>query len=273
MAPGREQCTAIERDLCDLSDEELLELCTGVDVVFHLAAEKYNSSRSTPQRLLATNVLATERLFTAAGRAKAGKVVFTSSLYAYGSVGPQTMRETDLPEPTTLYGVSKVAGEHMLRVVRRDHGLSGVAAAPVLRVRPAPVCRRRIQVRDHLQFLERIRRGERPTIRGDGKQALDYVYIDDITTGLLASRVPDVADEVVNLASGDAISINVLTAMMLEVSESSLEPEFVPADWTAGSRRCGDPGRASLVLAWKPTVTAQEGLSKVWAWMKDGTDG
>ncbi|CAB4783196.1 unannotated protein [freshwater metagenome] len=56
------------------------------------------------------NVIATERLFHAAVNAKLNRVVFTSSLYAYGSLGPESMCETDLASPTTLYGSSKLMG-------------------------------------------------------------------------------------------------------------------------------------------------------------------
>ena len=64
------------------------ELCAGVDVVFHLAAEKHNSAKATPERIIDVNISATTRLFEAAGVAGRPKVVFTSSLYAYGSMGP-----------------------------------------------------------------------------------------------------------------------------------------------------------------------------------------
>ncbi len=69
------------------------DLLRDTDVLFHLAAEKYNSSRTTPQRVIDTNITATARLFEGAARAGVQQVVFTSSLYAYGSVGPEPMSE------------------------------------------------------------------------------------------------------------------------------------------------------------------------------------
>ncbi|MSY28137.1 MAG: NAD-dependent epimerase/dehydratase family protein [Actinobacteria bacterium] len=80
------------------------------DILFHHAAEKYNSSKTTPDKVMQVNVIATERLFHAAVNAKLNRVVFTSSLYAYGSLGPESMCETDLASPTTLYGSSKLMG-------------------------------------------------------------------------------------------------------------------------------------------------------------------
>src|SRR5206468_12328995 len=103
----------VARDLASLTDDELTSLCDGAGALFHLAAEKHNSSKTTPQRTIEVNVLATQRLFDAAVRSGMPKVVFTSSLYAYGARGPDSMVETDLPAPTTVYGASKVAGEHL----------------------------------------------------------------------------------------------------------------------------------------------------------------
>ena len=134
------------------SPDELVELCRDVDVVFHLAAEKHNSAKATPERIIDVNISATRRLFDAAGRAGCSKVVFASSLYAYGSMGPLPMHESDTPAPVTIYGMSKLAGEHMLRVAAREHPLGADGRAPVLHLRPPAVRRRRLQVGDRLQL-------------------------------------------------------------------------------------------------------------------------
>jgi UDP-glucose 4-epimerase len=114
----------LQRDIAEIDFTEWLNILKGVDVLFHLAAEKYNSSKSSPEQLLRTNVLATERLFRAAASSNVKRVVFTSSLYAYGSMGPRKMLETDLPRPRTLYGASKIMGEHLLHAIGKEAGLS-----------------------------------------------------------------------------------------------------------------------------------------------------
>ena len=106
----------IDRSLEAMSPDELRDACEGADLLVHLAAEKHNTPGVTADRTLSVNVAATARLFDAAGAAGVEKVVFTSSLYAYGSLGPAAMSESDIPTPTTIYGVSKLAGEHLLRV-------------------------------------------------------------------------------------------------------------------------------------------------------------
>jgi UDP-glucose 4-epimerase len=239
-------CTRIERDLATMTTSELAEAAAGVDVCFHLAAEKYNSSRTTPERIIDVNVSATRRILEAAASSGVGKVVFTSSLYAYGSLGPAPMSERDVPTPTTVYGMSKLAGEHLLRVAARSCGLRWNVARLFFVYGPRQYAEGGYKSVVVANF-ERLRRHERPTIYGDGKQALDYIYVEDV-------------------------SVSELTGMMLTVSGQDLEPLSCPSDWTAGSVRVADTKLARDTLGWNATTTMEDGLSRVWDSLK-GNDG
>src|SRR5258708_3649499 len=155
-------CTQVRRDFAGLGADELDDLCHGVDVVFHLAAEKHNSAKATPQKIIDVNLSGTRRLFEAAARARRPKVVFTSSLYAYGSMGPDPMREADIPAPTTVYGVSKLAGEHLLRVAYDDHALPWSAARLFFIYGPRQYAEGGYKS-VILSNFERLARGEGPT--------------------------------------------------------------------------------------------------------------
>ncbi len=263
----RAPCRRDPRDLADLSTDELVDLCRDVDVVFHLAAEKHNSAKATPQRIIDVNISATHRLFDAAGRAGCPKVVFTSSLYAYGSMGPQPMREGDTPAPVTMYGMSKVAGEHMLRVAQREHSLGWTVARLFFVYGPRQFAEGGYKSVIVSNF-ERLLRGEAPTVYGDGEQALDYVYVEDAVGALLAMSAREHDGKTLNVASGRAISVNELTAAMLTVSGSDLEARACPPDWTAGSCRVGDPTAAATELGWKADIPVEIGLQRCWDWIQ-----
>jgi nucleoside-diphosphate-sugar epimerase len=264
-------CTRIERDLATMTTSELAAATAGVDVCFHLAAEKYNSSRTTPERIIDVNISATRRILEAAASSGVGKVVFTSSLYAYGSLGPAPMSERDVPTPTTVYGMSKLAGEHLLRVAARSHGLGWSVARLFFVYGPRQYAEGGYKSVVVANF-ERLLRNERPTIYGDGKQALDYVYVDDVVDALvmLADRAHD--GLVCNVGSGRAVSVDTLTDMMLTISGQDLEPLSCPPDWTAGSVRVADTKLARDTLGWTATTTTEDGLARVWDSLK-GTDG
>lgn len=256
----------IDASMCDLTVTEWQELLDGVDVVFHLAAEKYNSSRSTPQAVIDTNISATWRLFEAAGKTGVRRVVFTSSLYAYGQTGPAAMSELDLPVPTTVYGMSKVAGEQLLQVAAKEWGLSWNVARLFFVYGPdqwAEGGYKSVIMRN----FERIRNAEPPVIFGDGKQSLDYVYLADVVAALITLARTPVEGVVINIGSGRAISVAELTDLMLEVSGSPLIPGYGPADWTDGTVRYGETERAKSILDWQAATPIRDGLKQVWDWM------
>jgi len=253
----------VDASLENMSAHELVSVCRGVDLLFHLAAEKHNTPGVTADRTLGVNVAATARLFDAAGAAGVPRIVFTSSLYAYGSSGPAVMSEGDVPTPSTVYGVSKLAGEHLLRATERTFGVQWSVARLFFVYGPRQLAAGgypSVIVRN----FDRIRRDEAPVVNGDGEQALDYVFVVDCVDALVRLGAGDHHGLTVNVASGAAISVRELTGVMLAVTRSSLEPIAGPADWTAGSRRVGSPDIAAEQLGWKATTPLREGLRRVW---------
>lgn len=259
----------VERVECDISDlglTEWAEILDGAQVVYHLAAEKYNSSKSTPERLLNANVIATERLVRASAIANIDRFVFTSSLYAYGSMGPKIMSEGDVPAPSTLYGASKLMGENILRSLDRELGLSWNVARLFFIYGPHQHAEGGYKSVIMTNF-ERMLAGQPPLILGDGKQSLDYVYVEDCVTALMKLAISDVEHRIVNVASGRATSIVDLTNLMLTVAGNEIAPVFGPPDWTAGSVRAGDPTGMRDSFGWSAEISFEVGLAKVYDWM------
>ena len=246
--------------------ERLAPALAGVDCLFHLAAEKHNQSLATPEQLLAANVTGTYALFDGAARAGVRKLVFSSSLYAYGRVAGPPLVETELSPPWSLYGISKLTGEHLAGHVRRQHGIAAVSLRYffVYGPRQFPGTGYKSVI---VSNFERLRRGEAPVIFGDGEQALDYVYVDDVVAASIDAMESDLDGEVVNLGSGEATTINALTRAMIDVSGRALAPAHGPADWTAGSSRVADVAKARRLLAWRPTVPLGEGLRRTYEWI------
>ncbi len=256
-------CSLVERDIAELTDSEWDGLLEGCDLVFHLAARKYRTPGVTADQLLATNVGATWRLASAAARARVQRLVFTSSLYAYGSVGPDPMNEKDVPLPRTLYGASKLMGEHVLRTVGLEDGLAWNCARLFFVYGPGQHAEGGYKSVIVTNF-ERLAAGLSPTICGDGEQMLDYVFVDDAIEALWMLATGDASEQVVNVASGQSRTINHLTAEMIAVTGMELASEHVPADWTAGTVRAGDPAHCRSVIGWDATTSLATGLTKTW---------
>jgi len=250
----------VEREISSISLDEWIELLSEVDVLFHLAAEKHNPSISTPQRLISTNVSATETVIRAAAIANVGRVVFTSSLYAYGSMGPDSMSEADVPRPTTLYGASKLMGEHILASVDLELGLSWNCARLFFIYGPHQFAEGGYKSVIVSNF-QRIISGKKPIIRGDGLQSLDYVFIDDCIDALVTLATADSDRNVINVATGSPTSLWDLTTMMLRIADSPLQPTFAPHDWTFGSSRFGSTVAAKSLFGWESKTSIYQGLT------------
>jgi UDP-glucose 4-epimerase len=263
----RDRVDVIRHQLGGDPFEELAPALADVDLLFHLAAEKHNQSLATPEQLLASNVTGTYSLFDAAGKAGVKKIVFTSSLYAYGRVHGAPLVETELSPPWTLYGISKLTGEHLAGHARRQHGIAAVSLRYFFTygTRQFPGTGYKSVI---VSNFERLRRGEAPLVLGDGEQALDYIYVDDVVEATIRAMELPLDGEVLNIGSGEPTSINALTKTMLDVAGSKATPVHGPADWTQGTSRVADASKAHRLLSWRPTVSLREGLARTFDWVK-----
>lgn len=250
-------------DISSLGEDEWVSLLSPGDIVFHLAARKLNTPGVSDTDLVATNLTSTIAMARAAKVKRVNKIVFASSLYAYGHQRSLT-EETVLPVPNTLYGTTKLAGEHALASVLGSEGVGWASARLYFVYGPKQypgLGYKSVIVKN----FERIRDGQRPLIRGTGTQRLDYIFVEDAVDALLRISAAGINGEVYNICSGETVSILELTALMTEVSGCDpQEPDLIEPDWTEGTIRGGCNAKARQALAWTPRTALNLGLQKVW---------
>ena len=256
----------IHANLVDLSTSDMARQLEGCDVLFHFAAEKHNNTLDTLHRVIEANISATARLFDAAGKSGVSKVVFASSLYAYGRLAGTPMTETEVPRPATVYGVSKLAGEGLLRETAKRHGYRHVSLRLFFVYGPRQYAGTGYPSIIVKNFM-RIRNREAPVVFGDGSQVLDYVFVDDVVRAVLLAAASSLTDEVINIGSGVGTSVQHLTERMLRVARSDLAPVYAPPDWTAQTWRVANIGKASALLGFRPEIDLDLGLKRVWSWI------
>ncbi len=240
----------------------------GVDFLFLLAAEKHNASREEPLSLLRSNVTGTYSLLEQAAAAGVRKVVFSSSLFAYGRRHAPPLQEDEVPRPDTVYGISKLAGEHLLRQAEHAHGLAWMVLRYFFVYGPRQypgLGYKSVIVRN----FERLLAGFPATVRGDGRQTLDYVYVDDVVEATVRAMEADVSGEVWNVGSGRGTEIRALLEEMADVAEAPRALEPLPADETAGTSRVADVGRIAARLGWRPRTSLADGLGRTLSWMRE----
>ncbi len=238
----------------------------GVDVVFHLAGQpgvrqSWGPAFATYAR---DNVLATQRLLELAEAAGTRRVVYASSSSIYGEGHAHPAREADLPAPVSPYGITKLAGEHLLRAYSARAGIE----TAILRYFTVYGPEQRPDMAFH-RLIDAALTGSPFTVNGTGRQLRDFTFVDDIVDAtILAGTVPLDGNVTCNIAGGSSISL-------LEAIDAVGELVGTPVDVRRDAPQAGDVTRteadtalARQLLGWQPTVAIAEGLQRQVDWQR-----
>ena len=231
------------------------------DAVCHLAARvAVRSSFEFVVDDATTNVAGTASVLQAARRAETvRRVVSTSSMavYAEGKRGVAISEEYET-NPTSPYGVSKLAAERLTHLVCREAGLESV----VLRLfnTYGPGQRLSPYVGVATIFMDALRRGEPPVIFGDGEQSRDFVHVSDVAAGFAAALVAPVSGETLNIGSGVPLSVNQLLSALGRAM--NVAPRPIYRDAVPGELRysLADIARARARLHYTPKANLEQAL-------------
>ena len=113
---GHKVIAASHNDL-DITDKSLVGRVVGeanVDAIIHSAAwTAVDACESDPQKAMAVNRDGTANIVSAA-RESGARVIYISTDYVFDGMKLTPYIESDLPNPQSVYGVSKLAGEQQL---------------------------------------------------------------------------------------------------------------------------------------------------------------
>jgi UDP-glucuronate 4-epimerase len=255
----------------DLLDTDALQAHLTPDtVIVHLAAKAgVRPSLADPVGYARTNVIGTASVAEAARRAKVSRILFGSSSSVYGDSTPAPFREDAVAiEPVSPYAATKRAGELLLRSVAPIYGFR-VAS---LRFFTVYGPRQRPDLAIH-SFTRKMVTGETITLFGDGSQARDYTYCDDIVTGVLAalrwSAEAPVGVEDFNLGGNRSVPTG---AMVEEISRAlGIEPvvQWAPMQPGDVQQTAADLTKSSAVLGYAPRTPFPEGIRRFVAWFRE----
>ena len=246
----------------DLSDRpKLWTLLQEVDVVYHLAARvSVPESILYPRDYNNVNVGGTVALMEAMRDVGVRRVVLGSSGAVYGDLREQPLKETVTPDPRSPYAVSKLAAEYYVRTIGTLWGIETVSLRIFNAYGPG----------QHLpashppvvpHYLKQALRGGTLVVHGDGSQTRDYVYVDDVVSGMVAAATaPNVDGMVINIGSGEETSVTELIRCVQQVTGSNAEVIYNPKTSGGVSRLCADLTLAREKLNYRPSMDLEEGL-------------
>jgi UDP-glucose 4-epimerase len=246
------------------SFEDVRKAMKDVELVFHEAAiASVPKTIEDPIGSQRTNYQGTLNVLEAARQQGTKRVVFASSAAVYGDL-PELPKREDMPlKPLSPYAVDKLASEYACQMYTHLHGLETVCLryfnvyGP--RQDPSSPYSGAISV-----FADRLKKGERPVIYGDGEQTRDFVFVSDVVeANVRAATVDKAAGRVINIATGRTVTLNALLQTMCRILSKNFDPGYEKA-------RSGDIRHSSALtglskdtLAWVAIVNMNEGLDKL----------
>ncbi len=247
----------------------------GFDVVIHQAAQiDVRISVQEPARDASINLVGLANVLAGAAAGGVRRVIFASSggvVYGDPAVIPTPEPTANLP--ISPYGVSKLAGEHYLRVLGALNGFEGVALryANVYGPRQDPASEAGVVS----IFVSRLLQGRSLTIFGDGRQTRDYVFVGDVArANLLAATVPvsrgdrlDVPS--FNIGTGRETSVNDLAQLVGQALGRTPVVEHAPPRPGELFRSCLDVSKAGRELGWTPQVGFDKGMQALARWFEE----
>lgn len=210
------------------------------------------------------NIASTQMLLEwAVSRGSILHFVYASSSSVYGVSGDLPMTEDlTVPVPHSPYGVTKLAGENLVRLYGDNCGLTWTALRLFTVFGPG----QRPDMAFH-RFIRDALAGRPITLYGNGTQTRDFTFVDDIVRGMLLARDAR-GGLVINLAGGVRVSMNRIVEILqntlgrhIDVNRLAAQPGDVPDTWA-----CTD--RARTILGWSPEYSLEEGLALEAAWLR-----
>jgi UDP-glucose 4-epimerase len=247
--------TVIEGDVRD--PDALQRAARGVDVVFHQAAVvSVSRTVDEPRRSNRTNLEA-GLLVLEQARQEDARVVVASSAAVYGHPDALPIPETAATDPTSPYGVQKLALDQYARLYEDLYDLPTVA----LRYFNVYGPRQRGPYSGVIStFIEQPRAGDPITVQGDGEQSRDFVHVGDVVRANLLAATTDAVGEAYNVGTGRRTSIRELAEVVRDVTDSSSPIVHRPSRPGDIRHSGADTSKATRTLGFDASVGLESGL-------------
>ncbi len=247
-------------------DYPALSRCLGeikADCYVQLAAIAHaNRSNKDPYSTFDHSFRTLENALDTARGSNVHFVYFSSSM-VYGNFDGEAAVEERHCEPMGIYGALKYGGEKL--VIAHNQ----VFDTPYTIVRPSALYGERcVSRRVGQAFIENAIRGMRLTVNGDGNDALDFTYIEDLVQGLLRSiALPEARNQIFNLTYGSARTLNQMIDLM-KSEFPEIEVVHNPRDGLMPERGTLSVDKAKRLIGYEPQFPLEKGFIQYINWYK-----
>jgi UDP-glucose 4-epimerase len=252
----------------DILQQDIMERAMeGVDGLFHLAALWILQCEEYPETAFEVNVRGTFNVAMAAIKNRVGRVVYSSSASVYGDAVTPVMTEDHPYNNWTLYGATKIAGEHLFKALGKRYGLDWVGLRYMNVYGPRQDYKAAYTAVMH-KILDRIEAGERPMVFGDGSQRYDFVHVRDVARANVLAMKAETTGRCYNVGRGIGTTINELTELLIRLTGCNLEIQYEPAGQTFVTSRIGCPEQAAKDLGYQWQIDLEDGMQDLIEWRR-----
>jgi UDP-glucose 4-epimerase len=256
-----------------------------IEIVIHMAASSLVSeSNIHPETYYHNNVVGGLSLLNAMRECSVRKIVFSSTAAVYGEGNGEPFKETDLLEPTNVYGETKLAFEKALGWFEKAYGIRHTVLRYFNAAGASKKCGELHEPETHLiPLVLRAAAKQIPVVEifgtdyptKDGTCIRDYIHVVDLARAhLLAFKGLDQESAIYNLGcGGTGYSIREVIAAVGKVTGLDIPTR-------AGNRRSGDPAiliassdKIKRYLEWEPEFQDLESIvGTAWEWLTGRTE-
>lgn len=261
----------------DIRDLDILDSAIkGKDYVICLAAMWLLHCKDYPRTAFEVNIAGTFNVFEACVKHNIKKLIWSSSASVYGDAVELPMTESHPFNNKNFYGATKIAGEAMATAINDRYGLS-IIGLRYMNVYGPHQDQTAAYTGVVPIMLNKIEANEAPIINGDGSQAYDFIYVEDVARCNVDALKSDTTFGMYNVGTEVQTSIKQLCDLILQLKLSELKVVYKPYSIDDArsmvQNRIGSRVKAENELGFKYQFTLEEGLKKLIEWrIKTGVD-
>lgn len=254
----------------DVRETDILnDAMAGCDYVFHLAAMWLLHCKDYPRTAFDVNIAGTFNVLEACVKNKIKKLIYSSSASVYGDAVQVPMTEDHPFNNKNFYGSTKIAGEAMCTAYNDRYGLE-VIGLRYMNVYGPGQDQHAVYSGVIPIMLNKIDANEAPSINGDGSQAYDFIYVEDVARCNIAALKSSTKYGFYNVGTEIQTTIKQLCDTILDLKKSELKVKYVPysADDARAlvQNRIGSAVKAKEEIGFSYKYSLVDGLSKLIEW-------
>jgi len=259
----------------DVRDIDILDKAfEGVDYVFHLAAMWLLHCKDFPRTAFEVNIAGTFNVLEACVKHNVKKLIYSSSASVYGDAIEVPMTEDHPFNNKNFYGSTKIAGEAMCTAFNDRYDLE-VIGLRYMNVFGAGQDQHAVYTGVVPIMLNKIEANEAPVINGDGSQAYDFIYVEDVARANVSALLSEIKLGFYNVGTEVQTSIRELCDTILRLKKSNLKVQYKPYSEDDARQlvqnRIGSAKKAKEEIGFQYKYNLEQGLQALIDWrVKEG---